>query len=275
MNAPHRFELTESERVELARIRSQPLGITGAARLIICNPRLLLEAVTSLVRSARNSFFQDSALVWLIDSERIRRTISSDLARGVAFADEEPFIMALRPFLGKSDAVLELGCGDGRISRLVAPRVAALTCSDVSGLMIREARRNLAGFKNTNVVRTCGVALQEFEDDSFDVVFAQGVFSYLEMNQTLALLDASRRVLRPGGTLVVNFFTIDRPEWLDLLLPALRRAAESDRFNAGLFRPYTGGYVRDIVEAAGFTEVHGRYPRGGTAREPYVVSGSK
>ena len=68
-------------------------------------------------------------------------------------------------------------------------------------------------------------------------------------------------------------FTIDNTEWLSLLLTALRRAAANDRLSAGLFKPYTSGYARELV--AGFSAVSGTYPGDGETREPYVITGVK
>ena len=138
-----RWELTADEKARLVELRGEQLNLTTALRLIAGNPRVLTEVTISLKRSLRNSVFRDSALVWVIDSERIRRGIAADAARGVAFADEQPFLDVLLPQLTPEQEALELGCGDGRIARHAAEHVRHLTCSDVSRLMVHEARTNL------------------------------------------------------------------------------------------------------------------------------------
>ena len=270
---PRRWELTleEWERVEAARRVS--ISARAAARLLLRSPRLIPEVVRDLVAHAKQGLWQSSALVWTLDGERIR-TIVPDAARGIVFTDLEPFLGLLRPRLDAGARVLDCGGGDGRISRVVAPLVRELVCSDVSPAMVAEAAENLADFPNVSTVLTRGVSLAPLDDDSFDLAFAQGVLSYLEVNHGLALLDELARVVKPGGTLVVNAFTMDRPEWRADQLERVRLAAGRNRFTAGLFRSYSEAQVRAMVEAVGFEVVEAGYgevdPR---LRMPYVVVG--
>jgi len=86
--------------------------------------------------------------------------------------------------------------GAGRVSRQLAERVAHLTCTDVSPTMVAEARRNLAGIENIGVAATDGFSLREYEDASFDIVLAAGMFGYIEIGPAPAIFDEVRRVLR-------------------------------------------------------------------------------
>ncbi|HEY8520170.1 MAG TPA: class I SAM-dependent methyltransferase [Gammaproteobacteria bacterium] len=106
---------------------------------------------------------------------------------------------------GKADgplAVLDFGAGIGYsvpFFRRHLPR-AELTCLDVSrkSLAIGTARHGAhAAFRHFDG-RTI-----PFEDDHFDVVHASCVFHHIPHERHVALLGEIRRVLRPGGLLLV------------------------------------------------------------------------
>jgi ubiquinone/menaquinone biosynthesis C-methylase UbiE len=247
----------------------------AAARLLLRSPRLFPEVARDLLAHAKQGLWQSSALVWTLDGERVRAVVP-DAARGIGFTDPEPFLEVLRPRLASTDRVLDCGGGDGRISRLVAPLVREVVCSDVSPVMVADASENLEEFPNASVFLARGYTLEPLPDRSFDVAFAQGVLSYLEVNQGLALLDELWRVVRPGGTVVVNAFTMDRPGWRAEQLEAVRLAAKRGRFTAGLYRSYSEAQVRAMVETAGFEVVeYGYGDEDPKVRRPYVVVGER
>jgi SAM-dependent methyltransferase len=183
---------------------------------------------------AKQGMWESSALVWTLDGERVRGEVP-DAARGIGFANPAPFLEVLLPRLDRTQRVLDVGGGDGRIAHQVAPHVREIVCSDVSPTMVAEATQNLVKFSNASTFLARGYTLRPLRDESFDVAFAQGVLSFIEVNLGLALLDEMHRVLRPGGTLVVNAFTFDRPEWARDQLEAVRESRSS--------RPFHGGFV--------------------------------
>jgi ubiquinone/menaquinone biosynthesis C-methylase UbiE len=211
----------------------------------------------------------------LLDTERIRRTVA-DAPRGIAYADERPFLKFLLPLLEADHDVLDVGGGDGRISRHVAPRVRGVVISDVSPTMIKEARENLAQFENVTTHRARGYTLAPLEDGSFDLAFAQGVLPWLDVNVGLALLDEMHRVVRPGGTVVVNAFTIDRAVWADEQLHAVRTSARRGFFGAGVMRTYSEAQLEAMLRAVGFDVRESGYGIDGDfaedgRRPPYIV----
>lgn len=215
------------------------------------------------------------SLLWLLDTERIRRTVA-DAPRGIAYADERPFLKFLLPLLDAQHNVLEVGGGDGRISRHVAPRARRVVVSDPSPTMVREARENLAQFENVTTHRARGYTLAPLGDASFDLVFAQGVLPWLDVNVSLALLDEMHRVVRPGGTVVVNAYTIDREAWADEQVQAVRSSARRGFFGAGVMRSYSEGQLEVMLRAVGFDlrdsgyGIDGDYAEDGR-RPPYIV----
>ncbi len=96
--------------------------------------------------------------------------------------------------------VLDIGSGDGAIAQLLAPRTRSITCLDRSDRMIAAAKKRLADQKN---VRFNVGDMHElpFDDESFDAVLLFNTLTYAHKPER-AVAEA-RRVLRPGGNLIV------------------------------------------------------------------------
>ena len=112
---------------------------------------------------------------------------------------ERPAILALAGDVA-GRKILDAGCGSGSLSAALRDRGAVVTGIDSSAGMLELARRRLGA----------GAALQvadlgrplPFPDGAFDDVVASLVLHYLEdWGPTLAEM---RRVLRPGGRLIVS-----------------------------------------------------------------------
>lgn len=97
------------------------------------------------------------------------------------------------------DAVLDVGCGIGRVERYLAPRCRELHGIDVSPRMIEQARRRLAGLDNVRLHVGSGRDLAPLGDGSFDAVFSFYVLQHVEREDAFGYLREIARVLRPGG----------------------------------------------------------------------------
>lgn len=266
-----RWELTSEEmaRARLARDQSKsPLGI---ARLLARSPRLIPEIGLDVVTHARLGVARSSALTWLLDSERVRSAVP-DAARGVGFHDERPFLDALLPLLEPGTRVVDVGSGDGRIARHVAPRVGSVVCADPSATMVREAQENLGGLGNVHAERISGLTLSPLPSAAFDLAYAQGVISYLDLNETMSLLDETRRIVRNGAVFLVNAFTIDDRRRAEQHVEFVRAAAQRGRFSGGFIRPYTSDQLIAMLETVGFAEVVRAQPKGDDRWEPTLFT---
>jgi SAM-dependent methyltransferase len=108
--------------------------------------------------------------------------------------------------LGPDRAVLDIGCGIGRIEEALAPYVGAIVGVEVAPGMLAEARRRCRGLAKVGFVRTDGRRLAAFADGTFDLVLAVDSFPYLVAADpaiAAAHVADSARLLRPGGALAI------------------------------------------------------------------------
>ncbi|AEH36714.1 class I SAM-dependent methyltransferase [Halopiger xanaduensis] len=97
--------------------------------------------------------------------------------------------------------VLDAGCGDGHYAARLADRGADVLGIDASQEMIRTAEErhgDRVDFRRARVDEP----LEFLEDDSFDLVCCQHVFSHLPSLETP--VEEFARVLRPGGSVVLS-----------------------------------------------------------------------
>jgi SAM-dependent methyltransferase len=98
------------------------------------------------------------------------------------------------------DIVLDIGCGVGRLTRVLAERGRHVHAIDVSAEMLAQARELNAHLENISWHQGDGATLQPIEDASIDAVVSHVVFQHIPDPQvTLGYVREIGRVLRPGG----------------------------------------------------------------------------
>ena len=120
------------------------------------------------------------------------------------------------------ERVLDIGCGTGHpVLRLAAATGADVIGVTVSADQVESAKRNAwdAGLAERAEFRLADAAELPFGDDSFDAVWLVETMMYI-FDKAGALAEA-RRVLRPGGTLVLSDYT-ERTELSDQLREVLK-----------------------------------------------------
>ena len=100
--------------------------------------------------------------------------------------------------------VLDIGCGTGRVTRILAERNAArITAVDFSINMLVQARKQLRGSDRTQLAAAEALALP-FANESFDLVTCSLMISHVEALQRFVAELA--RVARPGSHLLISEF---------------------------------------------------------------------
>jgi ubiquinone/menaquinone biosynthesis C-methylase UbiE len=133
--------------------------------------------------------------------------------------------------LGRSQSVLDLGCGIGRFEEAMAGEVSSIVGIDISGEMIETARRRCAALGNVAFLQSSGRDLSAFAADSFDLVLAVDSFPYLVqsgMSLVQTHVAETARVLKPSGDLLILNFSYRRNPGQDRA--DIRRLAEGHGF---------------------------------------------
>ncbi len=103
--------------------------------------------------------------------------------------------------------VLEIGCGTGELTALMAGRGAQVVGIDSSAGMLAEAEQRLEAEISAGNVRLELLDATQLEDHfqpaSFDLIVSTLVFSELFPESQRFVLDACRRLLTPGGCLLI------------------------------------------------------------------------
>lgn len=113
-----------------------------------------------------------------------------------------------RSYLSKTDQVLELGCGTGSTALLLAPHVAHITASDISGNMIEIAERKAGeqGVPNASFV-TSSLADAPVDRGPYDAVLALNLIHLIE--DTPGAMKRISELVKPGGLFISK--TVCRP----------------------------------------------------------------
>lgn len=116
----------------------------------------------------------------------------------------EAFENEIRSWLARqftdADKVLELGCGTGIFSAMIAERVKHLTATDLSPGMLEHATQRLSGYGNVEIRREDAYHMS-FGDDTFSAVLMVNLMHHADAPATV--VGECRRVLTPGGKVVV------------------------------------------------------------------------
>jgi demethylmenaquinone methyltransferase/2-methoxy-6-polyprenyl-1,4-benzoquinol methylase len=112
----------------------------------------------------------------------------------------------LASHVGAGARVLDIGCGTGALALRAAARGARVKGIDVSAGMLEVAARRAreAGLGDSIELEEMGVALLDGEAaGSFDAVMSGLCFSELSDDEITYTLTQIRRILRPGGLLLL------------------------------------------------------------------------
>ena len=120
-----------------------------------------------------------------------------DNSDNLSQADRADILAQLPPLVGLK--ILELGAGIGRHTSHFASVASHVTAVDFVEKILYQDRKATAQFNNISYYCTDVMDL-EFEPESFDFVFMNGLLMYLDDQQMILLRDRIRQWIRVGGT---------------------------------------------------------------------------
>jgi 2-polyprenyl-3-methyl-5-hydroxy-6-metoxy-1,4-benzoquinol methylase len=142
-----------------------------------------------------------------------------------------------------TQVILDAGCGTGSLAARIAPLAREVQAIDIAGNAFDPAYRSIANlqFAKMNIEQLA------FADGTFDqVVCVEALEHVIDPQRSLAEF---RRVLKPGGRLVLTYPTVNRTAMRRLhhALRVVRPIAISEHLNEWTYRE-----LLRHVEAAGF-----------------------
>jgi ubiquinone/menaquinone biosynthesis C-methylase UbiE len=173
--------------------------------------------------------------------------------------------------LTQGSRMLDIGCGPGWTSVALADRGYRVSSIDSAQAMIETTRGNAIAAGNDELINvSVGDAHRiAFADETFSVVMALGVLSYLDSPKRA--IDEMGRVTRPGGyVLLTSANPFSLPVFFDprrnFLLQPLRSRVRDQLTATGLWhlktplvtpKRYSANRVDRLLEGAGFQKRRG------------------
>jgi SAM-dependent methyltransferase len=136
-----------------------------------------------------------------------------------------------------SGRVLEIGCGTGNFTGLLAGRATSVTAVDLNSEYVEAARRRWGDDPRLSF-RCCDATTADWNSE-FDTVVLLDVLEHIENDA--GFLSALHRALRPGGALILK---VPSGEWL---YGSLDRAI-------GHYRRYTKASLGRALRNAGYLD---------------------
>lgn len=161
----------------------------------------------------------------------------------------------LRTTIGiqSTDTFLEIGCGVGRVGKVLAPQVGRWIGCDVSEAMLKHAEQRLAGFTNVALVPISGYDLRPIPDASVDAVYCTVVFMHLQEWDRWAYVQEAFRILKPGGRFFCDNANIESEDGWKMFLASA--SFPPDQRPQHLSRCSSVPEIRTYLNRAGFADV--------------------
>ncbi|HEY9404301.1 MAG TPA: methyltransferase domain-containing protein [Pyrinomonadaceae bacterium] len=152
--------------------------------------------------------------------------------------------------------ILEIGCGAGEFSRLLAARAESVIAMDLSPQMIRLARERSKLYPNVDFVEDDVMAYQ-FPDNQFDCIATLTTLHHLPIEPVLRKI---RKALKPGG-IFVCLDLYRRSNLTDLLFDGVAYPATLFLGLIKTGKPRPPREVREAYNAHGKTDTYLTLPQ--------------
>ncbi|MCX9073275.1 MAG: class I SAM-dependent methyltransferase [Candidatus Methanoperedens sp.] len=137
--------------------------------------------------------------------------------------------------------ILEIGCGVGIDLIRFARNGAKVTGVDLAEKSIDLAKKNFAFNGVEGDLRVMNGEQLEFDDNSFDVVYAHGVIQYTACDEKM--IDEIFRVLKPGGEAIMMVY--NKYSWLNLMSKLFKTELEHE--DAPVINKYSIWQVKNML----------------------------
>jgi len=124
----------------------------------------------------------------------------------IRIAGEQYFDIVDDTILNKDAVVLDLGCGTGRWSKFIAPKVKFIEAVDPS-MAVLSAKKTLAPFTNVRITQAAADNLP-FADESFDFIFSLGVLHHIP-DTGRAMNEVVAKLKKNGHFLLYIYYALD------------------------------------------------------------------
>ncbi len=176
-----------------------------------------------------------------------------------------------KSYLSSNDRILEVGCGTGSTSLLLADHVKHITASDLSGNMIAIGSKKAQdqGVSNVDFI-TAGLDDETIENGPYDAILALNLLHLIE--DIPAAVQQIHKMLKPGGAFISK--TVCKPgagtplkfRLIMLILPLMQWVGKAPYVNF-LEIPE----LEQTIISAGFKIIEtGNYPAAPPSR--YIVA---
>jgi len=145
--------------------------------------------------------------------------------------------------------LIELGCGAGFYTKVLAANASHVMATDLSDEMLAVARTQLKDLQNVTVAKA-DCEKTAFPDGKFSSVFMANLIHIIE--NPLKTLQESHRILKNGGLLLIVNHTGYGMKWFEIMkmgIRFLRRWGKPPPYSKSKLSP---NELRSLVESAGF-----------------------
>lgn len=158
------------------------------------------------------------------------------------------------PHVFEGAVVCEIGPGVGRWTQYVIDKARTLYLVDYSRLVCEYWRGKRD--PRLRVIQSQNTRLAEIPDGTVDLFMSFDVFVHLDVEQFYGYLEEAHRVLKPGGTALIDYLSLDdegTARWFIRELNKQATYAEADGVKRSIFRVHHHESIRVLAEAVGFS----------------------